>query len=965
MASFQQSLSPIRDNLAEVLRSLERLESEWAEATKYLERILDLILLDKGLSDKERRQLEVALSPTFDLHARYQFDERKPLGYGLVAVVYRALHKGLKQVRALKVLKPEHKNNKEIVERFLREATVLGGLKHPHIVQVYDSGGGGTNLDFYLEMEYVDGVTLHHFIKTQDFNWERTLKFIGQLGSAIKMMHTHGIIHRDLNPRNIMVNRNGDIKVMDFGVAKIIGVEGLTRDGQVVGTTTYMSPEQARGEKVDERSDIYSFGVILYELCTRRLPSLPQLPLRQYEARVPEWMESIVEKCLKQERELRYSTMEELLAEVERAKSAGVAAKCSFHPSVDAVAECVECGRMICGDCVHVHEGENYCRDCAGKKAARMRREVLAGRPARPIGRMEMITSLLKRPTVRAGVGVIVIAIIALVVLQVIPLITGETPATPTTPSSTDKTPVVPSPVEPVKLVYETFHPSDFPLAQSNTSFFDEVAKVSNGAIEMEYRYEVPQTADSPLIYDVGSGAIDCSLIPLYTIPEAIPLSGGLALKCLTCKPDALAEAAMNVYNSYAPLREEWEVENNVKVLHFLPTGNSTLCTAESLESLDDLRTFKCGSNPGFQDIIELIGAEPRIVPLDYLYTALELGEIDGAFLPLHGIYDLKLFEVADTLIDTSTGPHTIYATVINKKVWDKLPDAIKTDIEDLSRTAFNEYMDDYENYSLETVEEMIAAGANYYLWPEYEQTAIRDMVLPAQTDDYIKEVGDSGRELITLFKEEVASCETRSACQTEYEMWQDELLKAGGDMFYEDDFSDPESGWARAINESGEWSYQDGEYHMTGKKYEWWVWDDNPNAGRFTDFEMEVDARLIDGPEESGYGLLFRFNDNSNYYLFAVFGNGQYAIRGYRDKMWFRIKDDKSGFIDPHGKTNHLKVVCKGSQIEAYVNGYLLATVKDATFADGFVGLTTYGHEPGTHVAFDNIRVRELPESR
>jgi TRAP-type C4-dicarboxylate transport system substrate-binding protein/tRNA A-37 threonylcarbamoyl transferase component Bud32 len=965
MASFQQSLSPIRDNLAEVLVSLERLEAEWAETTKYLERILDLILLDKGLSDKERRQLEVALSPTFDLHARYQFDERKPLGYGLVAVVYRALHKGLKQVRALKVLKPEHKNNKEIVERFLREATVLGGLKHPNIVQVYDSGGGGTNLDFYLEMEYVDGTTLHHFIKTQDFNWERTLKFIEQLGSAIKTMHTHGIIHRDLNPRNIMVDRNGDIKVMDFGVAKIIGVEGLTRDGQVVGTTAYMSPEQARGERVDDRSDIYSYGVILYELCTRRLPSSPLLPLRQYQARVPEWMESIVEKCLKQERELRYSTMDELLAVVEKAKSAGVTAKCSFHPSVDAVAECVECGRMICGDCVNVHEGEKYCRECAGKKAARLRREVLAGRPARPTGRMEMITSLLKRPPVRAGVGVIVIAIIALVLLQIIPLTTGETPAVPTTPSSNDKTPAVPASVKPVKLVYETFLPDNFLLAQSNTSFFNEMAKLSNGTIEMEYRYEVPQTADSPLIYDVGGGDIDCSLIPLYTIPEAIPLSKGLALKCLTCKPDALAEAAMNVYNSYAPLWEEWEVENNAKVLHFLPMGNSTLCTAESLDSMDDLSTFKCGSNSAVQDIIELVGAEPRVVPLDYLYTALEQGEIDGAFLPLHGIYDLKLFEVANNLIDTSTGPHALYATVINKEVWDELSDAIKTNIEDLSRTAFNEYMENYADFSLEAVKEMIAAGANYYLCPEYEQTAIKDKVLPAQTDDYIKVVGDSGRELITLFKEELASCEMRSTCQTEYEMWQAELLKTGGGLFYEDDFSDPESGWTKSLNESGEWSYQDGEYHMTGKKYEWWMWDAQQNAGRFTDFEMEVDARMLSGHEESGYGMIFRYIDSGNFYLFAVNVNGNYTIRGYRDKTWFHIKQGKSGFIDPDDSTNHLKVVCKGSQIEAYVNGYLLATVKDATFTDGFIGLTTYGHEPGTHVAFDNIRVRELPESR
>ena len=318
MSAFQQFLSPIKDNFAEVLTCLERLEAEWAETTRYLQRILDLISLDKGLSDKDKRQLEAGLSPSFDLHAKYEFDERKPIGYGAVATVYRALHSGLRQVRAVKVLKPEHRENQEVVERFLREAVVLGSLKHANIVQIYDAGGGGPNLDFYLEMEYVEGVTLRNFIKTHEFDWQRILKFIKQLGSAIQTMHESGIIHRDLNPRNIMVDKNGDLKVMDFGVAKIVGVEGLTKDGQVVGTTDYIAPEQARGERVDERADIYSFGVILYELCTKRLPAAPPLPLRQYQLGIPEWLENIVEECLKQDKNLRYTSMKELLAAIEK-----------------------------------------------------------------------------------------------------------------------------------------------------------------------------------------------------------------------------------------------------------------------------------------------------------------------------------------------------------------------------------------------------------------------------------------------------------------------------------------------------------------------------------------------------------------------------------------------------------------------------------------------------------------------
>lgn len=238
---FTTSLSPIKENFSEVLNSLERVEAELAQNTKYLERIYDMLCQDRGLSDKERRQLQAGLSTTFSLHDKYDFDESTPIGYGSVAVVYKVVHKGIKQVRALKLLKPEHKNNPEVVERFLREAIALGSLTHPNIVRIYDAGGGGPDLQFYLEMEYIEGTTLRDWIRAKPFNWDATLKLITQLCSTIQKIHGAGIIHRDLNPRNIMVDKGNNLKVMDFGVAKIIGVEGLTRDGQVVGTHDYMA----------------------------------------------------------------------------------------------------------------------------------------------------------------------------------------------------------------------------------------------------------------------------------------------------------------------------------------------------------------------------------------------------------------------------------------------------------------------------------------------------------------------------------------------------------------------------------------------------------------------------------------------------------------------------------------------------------------------------------------------------
>ncbi|MBA7648880.1 Serine/threonine-protein kinase PknD [subsurface metagenome] len=406
LASFEQCLSPIRDNFSEVLGCLDRLEAELAQITKFLERLVGLVGQDRSLSAKERKQLQAGLSPTFDLTARYEFDEKSTLGFGAVATVYKAVHKGLGQERAVKVLKAEYRNDEEIVERFLREAAVLGSLRHPNIVQICDAGGGGPGLDFYIEMEFIDGVTLRNFIKTKEFDWPHTLKFIKQLASAIQKMHESGIIHRDLGPRNIMVDRNDNLKVMDFGIAKIVGIEGLTRDGQVVGTIDYMAPEQARGERVDERADIYAFGTIVYEMCTRRLPSTPLMPLRQYELCVPEWLESIVAKCLAPERDQRFASMREVVTAIEEAEErARPRVMCVVHPDRDAIGTCNDCTKVICKDCAITIKGKAYCGECA-EKVLRPAPVVLPKEPAKPTEGIKVKKVPVPRQPARPAEGV-------------------------------------------------------------------------------------------------------------------------------------------------------------------------------------------------------------------------------------------------------------------------------------------------------------------------------------------------------------------------------------------------------------------------------------------------------------------------------------------------------------------------------------------------------------------------------
>ncbi len=184
----------------------------------------------------------------------------------------------------------------------------------------------------------------------------------------------------------------------------------------------------------------------------------------------------------------------------------------------------------------------------------------------------------------------------------------------------------------------------------------------------------------------------------------------------------------------------------------------------------------------------------------------------------------------------------------------------------------------------------------------------------------------------------------------------------AGSKLIYMDDFSDPNSGWLQISTEELESSYKDGEYHILAKKSNWATWRWNRNAGRVTDFILEIDARLVSGPKDSSYGLIFRVQNNDNFYRFIVDENGHYLIGTRSNGEWTKLlSSTKSEYINKGNSTNRLKIVCQGSQIQAYVNGYHLSTIVDDLFTDGWIGCTVVTHEPNTHVAFDNIKVFEL----
>ena len=261
------------------------------------------------------------------LDNRYEILER--IGTGGMAVVYKAKCHRLNRLVAIKILKSDLAQNEEFRRRFNAESQAVAQLSHPNIVSVYDvSRGGDTE---YIVMELIDGITLKQYMeKRGQLNWRESLHFITQIMRGLSHAHSRGIIHRDIKPQNIMVLRDGSVKVADFGIA-CLADSAQTMTQEALGSVHYISPEQARGDRPDARSDIYSSGVVLYEMLTGRLPfegesavsvaiqhlsSIPLAP-REINPDIPEQLELICMKAMAPDLEHRYQSADAIIADLE------------------------------------------------------------------------------------------------------------------------------------------------------------------------------------------------------------------------------------------------------------------------------------------------------------------------------------------------------------------------------------------------------------------------------------------------------------------------------------------------------------------------------------------------------------------------------------------------------------------------------------------------------------------------
>src|SRR5262249_13422220 len=272
------------------------------------------------------------------LGGRYELDGI--VGRGGMAEVYRARDLRLDRIVAVKTLREDLARDQTFQARFRREAQSAASLNHPSIVAVYDHGEDSTGMSHvpFIVMEYVDGRTIRDLLRDdRRLLPERALEVTDGVLRALEYSHRNGIVHRDIKPGNVMLTRSGQVKVMDFGIARAVSdaQATMTQTAQVIGTAQYLSPEQARGERVDARSDLYSVGCLLYELLTGRPPFMGDSPVAiayqhvreapvppsRVDPELPAWADAIVLRAMEKDPAARYQSAAEMRSDVQRALS--------------------------------------------------------------------------------------------------------------------------------------------------------------------------------------------------------------------------------------------------------------------------------------------------------------------------------------------------------------------------------------------------------------------------------------------------------------------------------------------------------------------------------------------------------------------------------------------------------------------------------------------------------------------
>lgn len=939
------------------------------------------------------------------------------IGQGGMANVYKAHQPSINRYVAIKVLPAQFTRDPNFVKRFEQEARAIAALEHPHILPVYDFGQQDDL--YYMVMRYVKGGTLSDKMHKSLAN-DYIVKIIGDVARALDYAHKQGIVHRDIKPSNILMDENGEVQLADFGIAKIVqGPDSthLTSTGSILGTPTYMAPEQAEGGAVDGRTDIYSLGIVLYELLAGRPPyqadtalslllmhlNEPLPPPRSINPQIPEPLERVVIKALEKEPDKRYQSAAEL--------------------------------------------------DEALKEALR---ETETARPE-PKSRMSLLVGAL----VAAFLVCLVASGMAVWWLMAAPVPQGEvtrvaaltpatTAATPTRLASPAAGPAAPKATLPIRagsevsgllslepgvLFKDEFDRDRYCWSDEGTHLFgDYRAEVTEGRFRMTMRakqpavlwHTIPGADYKDVVVSVDAAPAPQSEPPLgyglifraspkgdYYLFQILP-GEAFAVYLVTHDSDQWQEL---VVPTDIPINRNAMNQLKVKAIG---SSLSFWINDTQVAAIEDT-TLSSGAagvlievDEGVDNTVDfdnLIVRQPEGAPVDdggrillaECFDSGANGWSSGAFSEADFDSDTTINGQYVVTVTAKLKDGYVYRDSLSAQTFDDFALSVEATPQDSNAgytyglvfrnagpsfytfevgndRAYHVYLHDAGWKALDQGEtdairagqtnelKVVARGQEMAFFVNGDQvTSLQDSAISGGRAGLVLSVLDKDRTATVRFDNLVAS-QVSPTTPLSPRSLPDEPDDSSGILF-SDSFDSDAYGWATGNFEDNysqsQVSIQDGKYALTVTAKELaYVEKILPNR-KFSDFILTVEATPRDTETHYSYGIAFRENPSLHAYAFEIGNDGLYSVQLY-DGEWKKLKDWSSSEAIKAGQTNRLKVIARGSSLTFFVNDEQLTMIEDNHLTEGKISLVLDMFEKGrtATVEFDNLVVQALDKA-
>jgi serine/threonine protein kinase len=784
-----------------------------------------------------------------------QYQIQSLAGRGGMATVYKAYQPSLNRYVALKVLPDYLAQDDQFVVRFDQEARSAAALRHPNIMVVYDVGQESNT--HYIAAEYLEGTTLAQVLAQQSgpLPLARTVNILNQLASALDFAHTRGLVHRDIKPSNVFVGPDDHVTLMDFGIAKALsGGGGVTRTGTMIGTPEYMSPEQAEGKTIDQRSDIYSLGVVVYQLLTGRVPFAADTPTAvllahvmqtprppsQHNPAVPRAVEAVVLRALAKNPTARFGSAGELARAL--AQAAGQAALTTTQAPASAyVAPTVAIPTPPPGR-VATTPPPGYAPTTP---------------PPVPPAAMPQPRKRNWLVWIGAGIGgLIVLCIVGLIGCGAL----GKLTSTSTPPPAARAT----ATIETQALALATSTPQNVARATATAK--------SNAGILFNDDFKSQQTSqDNGWTFDTGDGV------------DYVWSSGKLTLSIK---------------------KKQW--------LGWKTPGVSS----------DDF------------------GAE-----VEAQATTSDYAEY-GIIFRIGGESDKRSYYVFAV---TTDGKYYLQKFVNGQ--WSSF-DPVKTTASPAVKAG-----------TAKNTLRVLARGAQFMLYVNGTLVnTVTDADITTGKIGVIAATGSNNAQAQVAFTRMTVFTAEKAASD-----WG--APPATGNVLYQDDFSDPASGWSASETDNTAKYYQNGKYTIKIKSPSFTGWSTPENEYFSGGVTVDVDATMTDGPLDNDLGVICQYLDSDNFYYLAISGDGYVGIQKESGGSGLKTisADGKmhtsNAVKQGKGATNHIRAICAPGKLALVVNGTQVLEVEDSDFEEGNVGLAASAYKSGgVIVSFDNFYVSEIP---